>query len=196
MIPLLLLAAAAGQHPSEAQPAFTAGDYPEEALQHGEQGTAFVRLLIDTNGKVDTCSVLESTGYPDLDRHTCWLIQTRAKFVPAKDENGRPVFGLFRVPVTWALGHAPQVTVNPGFDITINHEPAGVQLPLKMRISYFVTPTGTITKCHQSETNGPPVLVDVACKVAAATPYGIVRDHAGAPVTAMDDVTIRFSVKR
>jgi hypothetical protein len=65
------------------------------------------------------------------------------------------------------LGRAPDVTMNPAFDITINHGPPGVHLPLKINISYFVTPTGAITRCRQSETDGPPELVDVACKVSA-----------------------------
>jgi TonB family protein len=192
----LLFAAATAQHPPKVHAVFSQEDYPEEAMRRGEQGTVFVRLLIDAAGQVDTCTVIESTGYPDLDRRTCTIVQTRAKFIPAKDEDGRPVFSLLRIPVTWALGSAPVVTVNPDFDITINHGPPGVPLPLRMKISYFVTPTGAITKCHQSHADGPPELVDVACKVAVRTPYGIVRDHTGIPVTAMDDITVRFSVKR
>jgi TonB family protein len=196
MIALLLISAAAtAQHPAKTRPIFSVGDYPDDALSHGEQGTAFVRVLIDTTGRVDTCTVLESTGYPDLDRHTCALIQTRAKFVPAEDENGVPVFALCRIPVTWALGCAPEVTVNPAFDITINQGPRGVRLPLKMNVAYFVTPAGTITKCHQSGSEAPPVLVDLACKTATATPFGIVRDHTGNPVGAMDGITVRFNAK-
>lgn len=193
--PFILFAAAAAEQTPKVRTLFSLADYPEEAIRRGEQGTAFVRLLIDGAGHVDTCTVIQSTGYPDLDRHTCTIIQTRARFVPAKDGDGRTMFGLFRVPVTWALGRAPVVTVNPAFDITINHGPPGVRLPLKVKISYVVTPTGSITKCHQSDSDGPPELVDVACKVAATTPYGIVQDHTGAPVTAMDDVTVRFSAK-
>jgi TonB family protein len=194
--PFLLFAAATAQHPPKVHTFLTEGDYPEEAIQRSEEGTAFLLLLVDPVGQVDTCTIIESTGFSDLDRHTCRIIQARAKYVPAKDDTGRPVFGLFRVPVTWALGRSPVVTVNPDFDITINHGPPGVRLPLKIEISYFVTPTGAITKCHQSDTDGPPELVDVACKVASATPYGIVRDHNGAPVTAMEDITVRFSAKR
>jgi TonB family protein len=193
--PFLLFAAASAEQPPKLHPVFSLADYPQEALQRGEQGTVFVRLLIDAAGQVDTCTIIQSTGYPDLDRHTCTLIRTRARFVPAKDGDGRPVFGLFRVPVTWALGRAPEVTVNPAFDVTINHGPPGVHLPLEVKISYLVTPTGAITNCHQSDSDGPPELFDVACKVASTTPYGIVHDHTGTPVTAMDDITVRFSIK-
>lgn len=192
----LLFAVGMAQQAPRTEPVFTGGDYPEEAIRRGEEGTAFVLLLIDTAGHVDTCTILESSGYPDLDRQTCKVIQAHAKFVPAKDDSGSSVFALHRIPVTWVLGHRPDVKVNPAFDIAVNHGPPGVKLPLSMTISYFVSPGGAVTKCHPTEAEAPAQLVALACKMALTTPYGAMRDHLGKPVTAMENVTVRFDVKR
>ena len=194
--PFLLFAASVAQHSTKAEPVFTGADYPEEAIRRGEEGTALVLLLIDTAGHVDTCTILETSGFPDLDQQTCKLIQAHAKFVPAKDDIGSSVFSLYRIPVTWALGHRPDVKVNPAFDIAINHGPPGVKLPLSMKISYFVTPDGTVTQCHPTEPEAPAELATLACKTAVTTPYGVMRDHLGRPVSPMESVTVRFDVKR
>jgi hypothetical protein len=71
-----------------------------------------------------------------------------------------------------------------------------VRFPLEINVSYFITPVGTVTKCRDSDPGAPQELVEVACKVITATPFDIVRDHNGTPVTAMDCVKVRFRIKR
>lgn len=195
VVPFLFFAVAASQ-PVKYRTLFSRDDYPEQAIQRNEEGSVYVQILINPAGQVDTCTVIQSTGYADLDQHTCAIIQSRAKFIPAKDEDGRTVFSLVRVPVTWAINQAPIITLNPDFDLTINHGPPGVRLPLKINVSYFITPTGSVTKCRDPDPNAPKDLVDLACKVISTTPYDVVRDHNGTAVTAMDCVNVRFSVKR
>ena len=196
MVAHLLFFAAAASQPVTYRTLFSRNDYPEQAVQRNEEGSVFVQILINPAGDVDTCTVIQSSGFADLDEQTCSVIKTRAKFSPAKDEDGRSVFSLMGVPVTWAINQAPRITVNPDFDLTINHGPPGVHLPLKTSVSYFITPTGSATKCHSLDPKLPEELADVACQVITTTPYDIVRDHNGTPVTALDYVSVRFRVKR
>ena len=196
MIVRLLIFAAAASQPVTWERLFSRSDYPEQAIERGEQGSVFVQILINPVGNVDTCTVIQSSGYADLDGHTCSIIQTRAKFSPARDEDGRGVFCLMGVPVTWALNQAPRVTVNPDFDLTINHGPPGVRFPFKMSVAYMITPTGSATKCRSLDPSAPQELADVVCKLITTTPYNVVRDHNGTPVTALDSVSVRFRVKR
>lgn len=192
---LALFAAATAPQSANDHELFSREDYPERAVNRGEEGSTYVQILINPAGQVDTCTIIQSSGYADLDQQTCAIIQTRARFIPGKGNDGRGVFSLYRVPVTWALNQAPLVTVNPDFDLTVNHGPTGVRLPLELKVTYFITTTGTVTKCGDSDAGSPQELVDLACKVISATPYDIVRDHTGTPVTAMDCVKVRFRVK-
>ena len=83
---------------------FGRADYPAEAVRNGWEGQAIADLTVNELGAVTECRIVKSTGYQVLDAATCNLIITRAKFVPAKDENGRPRKDTFRTPtITWKL---------------------------------------------------------------------------------------------
>jgi TonB family protein len=83
---------------------FTANDYPTEAVNRRQQGTARFLLLIDEKGAVAGCHVLKPSGVPILDAMGCAVIQERAKFTPARDSKGNPVRDSYVTPqITWAL---------------------------------------------------------------------------------------------
>jgi periplasmic protein TonB len=42
--------------------------YPESAREHGEEGHAVLRFLVDRSGRVLDYAVISSSGYPDLDQ--------------------------------------------------------------------------------------------------------------------------------
>jgi TonB family protein len=86
------------------KPIFTYEDYPRQALRQGWQGTVVTELTVGTNGFPTACRVTKSSGYKILDDRTCELLMTRAKFIPAKDEQGNPKEEVVHVPaVTWAI---------------------------------------------------------------------------------------------
>jgi protein TonB len=41
--------------------------YPETAREHGEEGRAVLRFVVEHSGRVTQSAVIESSGYPDLD---------------------------------------------------------------------------------------------------------------------------------
>ena len=66
-------------------------DYPESARRAGRGGDVTTRYLIDTHGRIERCTVVSSSGNPDLDAATCRLAIERFRYAPARDERGHPV---------------------------------------------------------------------------------------------------------
>jgi TonB family protein len=63
----------------------TGDDYPQEALEKDEQGTAHIRLTINPEGRVTECAVEKSTGSRSLDATSCRLYAERARYEPVAE---------------------------------------------------------------------------------------------------------------
>lgn len=55
-------------------------DYPFSSAANGEEGIVEFELHVSDNGRVARCDIVSSSGYSNLDRTTCRLIKTRARF--------------------------------------------------------------------------------------------------------------------
>lgn len=66
-------------------------DYPRAAKRIRAAGTVLVRYTVAADGRVRDCTVTQSSGNDDLDRVTCRLIESRFRYEPARDAQGRPV---------------------------------------------------------------------------------------------------------
>jgi protein TonB len=82
---------------------FSSDDYPAAALRGNDQGTVSFSLTIGTNGRVTACSVTSSSGSSALDSATCRILQSRARYTPARDSSGNPTSGRDSGRVTWRL---------------------------------------------------------------------------------------------
>jgi protein TonB len=82
---------------------FRGGDYPSQAIERDEQGSVTVRLTIGTNGRVSACNVTSSSGSRTLDNATCRVLQSRAKFTPARDNRGNPTTDTLSQRIRWVL---------------------------------------------------------------------------------------------
>jgi TonB family protein len=78
-------------------------DYPSGAIASGQQGTSGFRLLIDVNGSVRECNIVEPSGSPLLDQVSCQVMLKRARYRPARDREGRPVASLTFARITWRI---------------------------------------------------------------------------------------------
>jgi hypothetical protein len=84
---------------------FNSDDYPDLALERGQEGAGQYLLLVDETGRVAGCQVLLATGVPVLDVMSCNVIEKRAKFAPARDRNGKSVRDSVVTPrIVWELG--------------------------------------------------------------------------------------------
>ena len=81
----------------------TTDDYPRRDLMRENEGTVRYRLVVASNGRVETCEVTQGSGHSGLDAETCRLLQRRARFEPAKDGSGAQVVGTFTGAVTWQI---------------------------------------------------------------------------------------------
>ncbi len=56
--------------------------YPATAIEHGEEGVAYLRFAMNRAGKVLAFSLEKSSGFPDLDQETLDLIQRSQPLPP------------------------------------------------------------------------------------------------------------------
>lgn len=82
---------------------FSDDDYPPSALRAEEQGTTGFRLTIGPDGRVSNCEVTSSSGSGALDQATCRILRSRARYTPARDQNGNPTSGTDQARVQWRL---------------------------------------------------------------------------------------------
>lgn len=78
-------------------------DYPSSAVAQGRNGIVQFRLDVAADGSVAGCHVLYRTNPDEFADLTCKLLNKRAKFKPALDENGAPVRSFFISKVRWMI---------------------------------------------------------------------------------------------
>ncbi len=71
--------------------AFVLANYPPRARAAGEQGRVFFKISLDRDGRLRSCEVTRSSGFPRLDEETCELLVAHGEFKPVKDDAGRLV---------------------------------------------------------------------------------------------------------
>jgi protein TonB len=81
---------------------FSDDDFPDASRRAEEQGVTRVSYVVDTDGKVSSCTVTQSSGFPRLDDATCKIIMRRFRFNPAT-RDGQPVPETKSQPVRWQL---------------------------------------------------------------------------------------------
>ena len=81
---------------------FSDDDFPDASRRAEEQGVTRVSYEIDPTGKVSSCTVTQSSGFPRLDDATCKIIMRRFRFNPAT-RGGQPVSETKTQPVRWQL---------------------------------------------------------------------------------------------
>lgn len=78
-------------------------DYPILSMLMMEEGRVIVYLGVDKRGRVDSCEVIQSSGFVRLDDLTCRQLQRRARFDPPVDGNGQPYAGSYVQSVRWKI---------------------------------------------------------------------------------------------
>jgi Gram-negative bacterial TonB protein C-terminal len=81
---------------------FTTNDLPAEAMQRQQPEKAQYQLLVDEQGAVVGCDILEPSGSALIDTEGCQLVRERARFKPAMDALGKAVRSVWTSPrITW-----------------------------------------------------------------------------------------------
>ena len=63
-------------------------DYPSVALRQEIGGTVVMALSVDVNGRVEKCRVVVSSKFDPLDRQSCQIMTSRARYTPFKNGAG------------------------------------------------------------------------------------------------------------
>ena len=59
--------------------------------------------MIQENGRVADCTIVETSGVPVLDTQVCAMLTVRAKFEPARGRDGKPAKDSFTGGVIWRM---------------------------------------------------------------------------------------------
>ena len=76
-------------------------DYPRGAGR--PSGTVGIAFRVRSDGAVDQCRVIATSGSSQLDGLTCSLVQQRFRYRPALDPAGRPVDSALRASFTYGV---------------------------------------------------------------------------------------------
>lgn len=81
----------------------TTSDYRSSWINREYTGTASFTLRVNTDGRVESCSITGGSAPSELKEATCRLIERRARFEPATDGNGNEVPGTYSSTVRWQI---------------------------------------------------------------------------------------------
>lgn len=112
---------------------FSTDDYPSDALRNNVEGTVRYILNVAPDGSIAACTVASSSGSAELDAVTCDLLSKRARFEPARDENGQPVDSTYSGQMTWRIPKDAE-----GFQVR----------PFSVVVDFDVGADGTVKNCH------------------------------------------------
>lgn len=177
----LLLSTVVAATPATPLPWFSFGDYPMKAFENEWKGAATFELLVDPQGRPTDCKIVQSTGYPTLDRETCFIAIHRARFSPAHGPDGSLVYGSYRSMVKWRRPDQDSLQVEPGPDleVTVAALPEGTRKPAAVKVAYFVDAQGQASSCTilPESKMQPSSLLEAACKqvLAKAAPNAASR---------------------
>lgn len=77
--------------------------YPTAALTSGEQAILAMRVLIDAQGQVSQCTLLDATTTDRLKSPACRAMQ-KAKFEPARDKDGNAISSFYLTRIIYKIG--------------------------------------------------------------------------------------------
>lgn len=87
--------------------------YPAKSLKLGEEGDVHFLVELNRDGKLHSCAITKSSGYPRLDQATCDMIVATAYFRGAERDGVRQISShegtvAWRLPAEYARREAPK----------------------------------------------------------------------------------------
>jgi len=76
--------------------------YPQDAKDNNEQGTAYVKFIVDKTGKVTEPTIVRGTGCESLDEEAIRVVNTIPDFTPGR-QRGQNVAVSLVMPIKFAL---------------------------------------------------------------------------------------------
>lgn len=117
-----------------------ASDYPSAAIESRENGTVTARFTIGRDGRVRDCTATSDGYAPILRLWTCFLLNERFRYEPARDQQNRVVEEYKTQRVTWLL---------PGLTAPVAAGPLSLR-PFVVTTEFAVSSEGQISDCTTS----------------------------------------------
>ena len=157
-------------------------DYPIASLLLGEEGASVFTAVVNPSGRVSSCSIAASSGFPLLDTAACRAIERRARFNPELDLEGQPVEGTYTQTIRWALADdSPPKASALDWNYPKHKDGKTVEGVTRFRIR--ISEEGKVASCEISRSSGSDTLDRETClnlrKISYLTPN---FDDAGEPV--------------
>ena len=168
-------------------------DTPMKIMPENSVQAVRVGVTVTPHGKAQDCRVEVSSGNPQLDRHTCSVVQRRVRFRPATDFSGKRVFGIYRTSISWWVGdgYPPTTLELPDIQVTVSALPLKVRSPKAVRVRFAVDELGRPSSCGAEGKKDHPQLVAIACdrilKTHGARPA---QTAAGVAVPSVQTATV------
>lgn len=201
LLSTVLAAAVIPAAPVEPGSWFTSKEYPKTALMVANRGHIAYRIVVSRDGSPLRCEVQENT---DLDREVCALVMKRARFLPAKDDQGRPVFGIYDGVASFLMPGKSRQRPDPSkLAVAVDQLPEGVASPAYARVAFLVDGAGAISHCapmagerrrfmQTVEALGPAACDNLARDYRPEP----VRNDAGDAVASVQSVMVRFEIRQ
>jgi TonB family protein len=188
MLSLVALAAAVAPVPSNHWLSYL--DYPEGALRRSEQGASEFEAVVAPDGKADRCETVWTTGNAEMDRRVCAALMRRARFKPARGEDGLPSWGVYRSITSFWLPDEPGASKyplkrRPDLRLTVQSLPGGSKPPIFVTVDAAVDEQGALKSCSGVPKDKESKLAAVACTQLRAA-------WAPAPVKNADGTAIAY----
>jgi len=182
---------------SNLQAWISADDHPARAMRDAHDGMVSFRLDVNPAGRVDTCTIIVSSGSPALDHAACRIFRARPRFAPAlmrdgsfgpdiilgtvrwrlREDKGRagvPVAPVPVRPLTRAYGMVTQADYPSG-------APPSFMGASQLRVA--IGRTGRVIGCEIATSSGSALFDAAACPLyAARMRFTPARNAAGAAV--------------
>lgn len=174
-------------------------DYPPEAIRENLSATISYRLVVTPSGRAQSCQVTKKTRVNVLSVRTCATLLMRSRFQPALDEEGAPIYSIYKSKYVWIIPGSRYQTPKPTPDIsvTVSELPSRFGEYAEVDVVILFDQSGRISKCTVDPNDMPSVLDDLACRQALTLPAQTpVLDENGKPTRWLEGFTISFSADR
>jgi TonB family protein len=116
------------------------------------------KLSVTETGQVTDCTITRPSGVNGFDAVVCFLLETNARYEPAKDAAGQPVASQDQVSFT--IKPLPPLQVSYPAEPFVNDQEGTTVLTLQMKSD------GTVEKCTVKKSSRSKALDDASCDIA------------------------------
>ena len=172
------------------------GSYPGWALRADQSAAVFHEIIVDPNGRVDRCDVIDFVGSERLAKEICRVIKKR-NYSPAVGASGAASYGkIVDVSRMMLLGtkmgqEVAQVVASPDFELAVESLPLAENGRKNVQIVVQVGISGGVQDCLPNSPSDEKYAV-VACQSVANEKLQSEKNSAGVAVPYVQKLNVAF----